>query len=122
MSNRDAFNNRLAEARDAARSLAQATTVQKNAALESIAKTIEENIPEIVEANQKDLTAGKEGGLGEALLDRLMLDEDRLMSLAAAVREVIALPDPVGEVVRGSTLANGIRLQQVRVPFGVVGA
>src|SRR5690606_659682 len=79
-------------------------------------------IDEIVAANAKDLQRGREENIGEGLLDRLKLDEPRLRALAAAVRDVVSLPDPVGEVVRGSTLANGIQLSQVRVPFGVIGA
>src|SRR5690606_24352081 len=69
-----------------------------------------------------DLANGRESGLSVGLIDRLTLDESRLAGLAAAVREIIALPDPVGDVVRGSTLPNGLQLTQVRVPFGVIGA
>src|SRR5699024_4641683 len=65
---------------------------------------------------------GEAHNIGAGLLDRLMLDEGRIRGLASAVREIIALPDPVGEVVRGSTLPNGITISQTRVPFGVVGA
>src|SRR5690606_18612531 len=75
-----------------------------------------------VEANARGLEAGRAGPIGEGLLDRLTPDEDRLLGLAAAVRDVIGLPDPVGEIVRGGTLANGIKISQVRVPFGVIGA
>lgn len=122
MSDVDLFLAKLERARVAAQSLATVTTAQKNAALEAIATALEHSVPEVVAENAKDLAAGKENGIGEGLLDRLMLNEERLRGLAAAVRTVIALPDPVGEVLRGSTLANGIRLNQVRVPFGVVGA
>ncbi len=118
----DAFIDKLARARTAARALANATTAQKNAALAEIADEIEASIPEIVAANELDLMRGREQQIGEGLLDRLLLDEARLLGLAAAVREVIGLADPVGQVVRGSTLANGVQLTQVRVPFGVVGA
>ena len=118
----DEFLSRLERAKRAARDLGTATTAQKNAALEEIAVGIEGAMPEIVAANARDLERGREQQIGEGLLDRLMLDEDRLRALAGAVREVIALPDPVGEIVRGSTLHNGIRLSQVRVPFGVIGA
>lgn len=122
MSDVDLFLAKLERARVAAQSLATVTTAQKNAALEAIATALEHSVPEVVAENAKDLAAGRENGIGDGLLDRLKLDEDRLRGLAAAVRAVIALPDPVGEVLRGSTLANGIRLNQVRVPFGVVGA
>ncbi|MGR4009880.1 glutamate-5-semialdehyde dehydrogenase [Leucobacter sp. 1207-22] len=122
MATSDLFLARLQRAKTASRRLGTATTDEKNRALEAIAQTIEANIPVIVAENAKDLDRGREQGIGDGLLDRLRLDEDRLLGLAAAVREIIALPDPVGEVVRGSTLANGIRISQVRVPFGVVGA
>lgn len=118
----DAFLDRLDRARKAARSLATVTTAQKNAALAAIADAIEGAVPQVVAANALDLQRGRENGMAEGLLDRLLLDENRLKGLAAAVRDVIALPDPVGQVVRGSTLANGIQISQVRVPFGVVGA
>ena len=118
----DPFLSRLELARSGARTLAHAPTVRKNAALEKVAIAIESHIPELVEANARDLENGRDNGIGDGLLDRLRLDADRLHGLAQAVREVIGLPDPVGEIVRGSTLANGIRINQVRVPFGVVGA
>lgn len=118
----DAFIDRLQRARTASRSLATATAAQKNAALAAIADEIEASIPEIVTANAQDLVRGREQQIGDGLLDRLMLDEARLRGLAGAVREVIGLADPVGQVVRGSTLANGVQLTQVRVPFGVIGA
>jgi glutamate-5-semialdehyde dehydrogenase len=118
----DPFLDRLQRARTAARSLATVTTAQKNAALAAIADAIEASGPLVVVANAVDRRRGRESGMAEGLLDRLLLDEKRLQGLAAAVREVIALPDPVGQIVRGSTLANGIQISQVRVPFGVVGA
>ncbi len=122
MSHADPFLLKLERARAAAKALATVTTAQKNAALEAIAVELEQSVPEVVAENAKDLAAGERAGIGEGLLDRLRLDEARLRGLAEAVRSVIALPDPVGEVLRGSTLANGIRINQVRVPFGVVGA
>lgn len=122
MSAADAFLERLERARHAARTLATATTASKNAALEAIAVGLESSIPEIVAANAQDLARGEENGIGVGLLDRLRLDESRVLGLAAAVRELTTLPDPVGQVVRGSTLANGIMINQVRVPFGVIGA
>jgi len=117
----DSFVDRLTRARTAARSLATAVTAQKHAALAAIADAIEDAIPTVVAANQLDVARGREQGLNDGLLDRLMLDEARLRGLAAAVREVIGLPDPIGEVVRGRTLANGLQISQVRVPFGVLG-
>ena len=118
----DPFIAKLELARTAAKTFATVTTAQKNAALEAIAALLEARVPEIVAANALDLDRGREQQIGDGLLDRLKLDEDRIRGLATAVRDIIALPDPVGEVVRGSTLANGIKLSQVRVPFGVVGA
>jgi len=118
----DPFLDKLERARTAARSLANVTTARKNAALTAIAEAIEAAVPEVVAANELDLRRGRESGMAEGLLDRLKLDASRLSELAAAVRDVVALPDPVGQVVRGSTLANGIQISQVRVPFGVIGA
>lgn len=112
----------LRASREASVVLATATTVQKNAALEAIAVAVAESAAAIVEANERDLAAGRESGIAEGLLDRLRLDQSRLDGLAVAVRQIAALADPVGEVVRGMTLANGLRLSQVRVPFGVIGA
>lgn len=122
MSIREDLYQKLENARVAARSLALVTTTQKNAALEAIAVGLEETIPEIVSANQEDLVRGKESGLDDGLLDRLLLNEERIRGLASAVRDLIALPDPVGQVIRGGTLENGINITQVRVPFGVIGA
>lgn len=116
------LTDKLSAARAAARVLAQATTAQKNTALRAIADAIMRNESRILPANQLDLANGRENDMAEGLLDRLELDEKRLAVLSHAVLEIIALPDPVGDVVRGSTLANGLRLTQVRVPFGVVGA
>lgn len=116
------FLTLLEDAREAARPLEQATTHQKNAALAELADLLERHVDDIVTANTEDLERGIQGGLSTALQDRLRLTPERVMGLARGVRDIIALPDPVGQVVRGSTLANGIRIHQVRVPFGVVGA
>lgn len=116
------LTDKLVAARDAARVLATATTAQKNDALRAIAASILEHEARILPANQLDLANGRENGLSEGLQDRLRLDPGRLASLERAVLEIVALPDPVGDVVRGSTLENGLKLSQVRVPFGVVGA
>ncbi|WP_439564375.1 glutamate-5-semialdehyde dehydrogenase [Microcella sp.] len=112
----------LVAAKEASRALATLTTARKNAALEGIAAALEAAVPSIIAANADDLERGRAGGLSEGLIDRLRLDDARVRALAAAVRDVIALPDPIGTVVRGSRLPNGIQLSQVRVPFGVVGA
>lgn len=109
-------------AKRAAKTIAQAGTPVKDAALEQIAALLVESAPQIAAANELDMQRGRDAGMAPGLLDRLLLDEPRVRALAAQVREVIALTDPVGQVVRGSTLPNGLLLQQVRVPFGVIGA
>ncbi len=111
----------LAASKAATVSMAGASTTQKNLALEGIAKELEANVSEIIAANELDLAAGEQSGLSRALQDRLRLDANRVTSLASAVREIISLPDPVGDSVQGRTLANGLMIQQVRVPFGVIG-
>jgi glutamate-5-semialdehyde dehydrogenase len=112
----------LDAASTAARVLATVPTGRKRAALEAIAVAVETGGDRILPANELDLANGRENGLSAGLQDRLRLDGTRLAGLAAAVREIAVLPDPVGVVVRGSTLPNGLQLTQVRVPFGVVGA
>jgi glutamate-5-semialdehyde dehydrogenase len=113
--------DKLKAARVASIPLATATTQQKNRALEAIAGALVDRGAEILEANSLDLAAGREAGMSSGLLDRLTLDERRLRGLAAAVSEIVALNDPIGETVRGNSLPNGIAISQVRVPFGVVG-
>jgi glutamate-5-semialdehyde dehydrogenase len=117
-----AFTATLQAARTASVLLATTKADAKNAALEAIAVAVVGQTPLILEANALDLARGRDSGLSSGLLDRLRLDEARLASLAGAVREIAALTDPVGQVVRGSTLPNGAGLTQVRVPFGVIGA
>lgn len=113
---------RLERAKEASRATAGLTSDDKARALEAIALALEENAPRIIEANGRDIARGREDGIGDSLIDRLRLDERRVSALAAAVREVAALPDPVGRVVGGHRMPNGVALEQVRVPFGVVGA
>jgi glutamate-5-semialdehyde dehydrogenase len=107
-------------ARRAARELAQIDTVRKNAALAAIARALIERTGEILAANALDMRAGREAGLSDALLDRLALDEARIAAIARAVEQIVALPDPVGEVLEGRRLANGLDIAKVRVPLGVV--
>lgn len=116
------LTDKLERAKVAARALATTATGVKDAGLEAIARAVETGAARILPANELDLADGRENGLSAGLQDRLRLDEARLAGLADAVRQVIALPDPVGAVLRGSTLPNGVQLSQVRVPFGVVGA
>ena len=113
---------RIKLAKDASASLAIASTIQKNDALEQIADLLVASENDIVSANLKDLEKAKAEGLSAGLQDRLMLNRDRIAALANSIREIVALPDPIGESVRGMSLPNGLKLSQVRVPFGVVGA
>ncbi|WP_127131533.1 glutamate-5-semialdehyde dehydrogenase [Georgenia sp. SYP-B2076] len=108
-------------AKKASRVLATATRATKDAALLAMADALVADAPRIVAANAEDLERGRATNMTTSLLDRLALDETRIGAIADALRELAALPDPVGEVVRGSTLPNGLRLRQVRVPMGVVG-
>ena len=108
-------------ARVASHRLALLTRADKDAALLAMADALDAATDRLVAANGVDLARGRAAGMAEGLLDRLMLDAGRIHAIAEAVREVAALPDPVGEVVRGSTLANGLQIRQVRVPMGVVG-
>lgn len=113
---------RLERAKEASRETAALTSDDKARALEAVAVALEANAARIIEANERDVARGRENGIGESLIDRLRLDEKRVSALAAAVRQVAALPDPVGRVVGGHRMPNGVALEQVRVPFGVVGA
>lgn len=113
---------RLERAKEASRATAALTSDDKARVLESIAVSLLDAAPRIIEANGRDIARGREDGIGESLIDRLRLDDKRVAALAAAVREVAALADPVGRVVGGHRMPNGVALEQVRVPFGVVGA
>ena len=117
----DAFAVLLAAGRTASRALSNAPTQLKNRALHGIAQALRDNVADIVAANELDLAAGAANGLGAGLIDRLTLNEARIIALADAVGDIEALTDPVGEVIRGSSLPNGVKISQVRVPFGVVG-
>ncbi|MBE6484606.1 MAG: glutamate-5-semialdehyde dehydrogenase [Actinomycetaceae bacterium] len=108
-------------ARIASRALRGATSTVKNGILRAIAASLQANMSAIIAANERDMAQGREAGLSDSLLDRLLLTEDRINGIADATRHVATLPDPIGEVVRGSTLPNGLRIRQVRVPMGVIG-
>ncbi|XVV13403.1 glutamate-5-semialdehyde dehydrogenase [Actinoplanes sp. CA-131856] len=110
-----------ADARVASIDLAAATRAEKDRALLLMADRLEENSGDIVAANEVDVRNGRAASLSDAMIDRLTLTPARVKAMADGLRELAALPDPVGDVVRGSTLANGLELRQVRVPFGVVG-
>ncbi len=107
--------------RIASRVLATAPSGHKNKALHAMADALLEHSPEILDANSWDLERGVENGLTAGLLDRLELTPERIRGIADALRDLAGLPDPIGEIVRGSTLPNGIRLREQRVPMGVVG-
>ncbi|HXR28905.1 MAG TPA: glutamate-5-semialdehyde dehydrogenase [Solirubrobacteraceae bacterium] len=107
-------------AKHASRALARTDTALKDAALEAIATALLARSEEILAANERDMQLGREAELSEALLDRLALDEGRIAGIARAVAQIVALPDPVGEVIDGHRLPNGLDVRKVRVPLGVV--
>ncbi|HEX9232192.1 MAG TPA: glutamate-5-semialdehyde dehydrogenase [Jatrophihabitantaceae bacterium] len=105
---------------DAAAELATLTRAQKDAGLHAMADAVADATDAILEANARDVAAGREDGTSTALLDRLSLDAARVAAMADGLRDIAALPDPVGEVVRGYTRPNGLEIRQIRVPIGVV--
>ena len=109
------------QAKDAAFILAQLNTTEKNHALSIIADQLEQQAERILAANQKDIEIAKQNGLSEALIDRLLLTEDRLKGIANDVRHVISLADPVGKIIDGGTLDSGLKIERVRTPLGVIG-
>ena len=109
-----------AAAKAAAPYLARAATAEKNAALEAMAQALEGGQGQVIEANARDLANAQAKGVPAAIQDRLLLTESRLAAMADALREIIRLRDPVGDVVRGYRLPNGLELRQVRVPLGVI--
>ncbi len=111
----------LQDAKAASAAMGRANSAAKNQALENIASELESSSQLIIAANQLDMTAAETNGVSLALQDRLRLDQARVASLAIALRKIAQLEDPIGESVRGMTLANGLLVQQVRVPFGVIG-
>jgi glutamate-5-semialdehyde dehydrogenase len=108
------------EAKGASHLLARASTDAKNACLRDLADRIDSSVGALLEANRADVEAGREEGLNEALIDRLTLTEARIAEMAKGVREIADLEDPVGDVVEGWTLENGLQVQKKRVPIGVV--
>lgn len=110
-----------AAARSAARILGVAGTAVKNKALDAMANALEANADSIISANRTDLDNAKQNGMKDSLMDRLRLTPERIAGMADGVRQVAALADPVGEVIEGSVRPNGMKIQRVRVPLGVVG-
>jgi glutamate-5-semialdehyde dehydrogenase len=109
------------KAKEASRNLACLSTAVKDAALEAMAAALEENIDQILKENGKDVEAAAAAGRPKALIDRLMLNQERIKSMAEGLRQIRALADPVGEIVSGWTRPNGLEISQRRVPLGVVG-
>ncbi len=108
-------------ARKAAAALAKADTALKDAALRRAAELLETRCDDILVANSKDMAAAESRGLSDAMLDRLRLDQGRVAAMAEGIRQVIALPDPIGQVTAEWTRPNGLLIQRVRVPLGVIG-
>ncbi len=111
----------LASAKAAAPSVGQASTDKKNLALTLISEILLQRSDQIISANEQDLANGVKSGLSQGLMDRLKLNSERIQGLANAIADVISLPDPVGEAIEGKILPNGLSLQKIRVPFGVIG-
>lgn len=109
-----------AKARDAAYELGPLTRAAKDRGLHAMADALDDDHDRVLAANERDVNAGRASGLSDGMLDRLMLTADRVVAMAAALRDLARLPDPVGEVVRGYTRPNGLQIRQVRVPFGVL--
>lgn len=118
---RDQVHGAARRARVAADELVLATRERKDTALHAMAAALRDRAPEIIEANQKDLDAGRAAGLPDNILDRLTLTEARIDAVAVGLETVAGLGDPVGQVITGGILPNGLELKQVRVPMGVVG-
>lgn len=110
-----------ARSKDASRTIGLLTTSQKNEILHTAARTLQERASEVLAANQEDIAAARTNGISAAMIDRLALTQQRIDGIVGGLTQVAALPDPVGEVLCGRTLANGLKLRQVRVPLGVIG-
>ena len=108
-------------AKTAAPFLAQCDTQTKNNALSEIARRLNQNTKEIIEANRLDVENARKNGMSEALIDRLTLDEKRIAGMVDGIDKVVALPDPIGELLEENTLPNGLKVKRVRVPMGVIG-
>ncbi|HEU4812292.1 MAG TPA: glutamate-5-semialdehyde dehydrogenase [Nocardioides sp.] len=121
MSTQQAVLDAATRAREASHGLALATRAQKDRALLAMAEALVAAHDDLLSANAEDVARAEADGTPPNIVDRLRLTPERLAAMAQGLRDVAALPDPVGEVVRGGTLANGLELRQVRVPFGVVG-
>lgn len=108
-------------AKEAQRELARAGGAKREAALREISSALRENVQSILEANRADIAAARENGMAESMIDRLTLTAERIEGMAKGVDDVAAMPDPVGRVLSGSTRPNGLRIEKVTVPLGVIG-
>lgn len=116
------YTQQLGEkAKSAVSAIGSASTMQKNSALAAISKALAENTALIISENAKDLAAAKENGMSEAMQDRLKLDEKRIAGMAKGVDEIIALNDPIGQVIEGNVRPNGLQILKTRAPLGVIG-
>jgi glutamate-5-semialdehyde dehydrogenase len=117
-----AFNMAVmaAQAKKASRVAAQLTTLEKNTLLHAIADSIEENTDLIISENSKDIDSGREKGLSDAMLDRLLLNKQRVKDISSAIREIITLADPVGDIANLSLRPNGMQVGKMRIPLGVI--
>ena len=120
MSLKDQMTELAARAKTASRALALLSAEEKNACLLAMAEALEANREAIQEANTRDMAAGAQMGLSKAMLDRLELNDPRIAGMARGLREVAALPDPVGRVLDERTRPNGLKLQKISTPIGVV--
>ena len=108
------------KAKKAERKLSVATTEEKNKMLTAIAKALIDNTEKIVEANAIDLENGKKNGLPDGILDRLMLNADRIKGMAKGIEDIVKLPDPVGKILNTIVRPNGLKIEKVSVPLGVI--
>ena len=109
------------KAKEAAPRLAVCDTEKKNAVLSEIARQLEKNADAVIEANKPDVENARKSGMTEALIDRLTLNEKRIADMVEGIRQVVALPDPIGELLEENTLPNGLKVRRVSVPMGVIG-
>ncbi|ADL51284.1 glutamate-5-semialdehyde dehydrogenase [Clostridium cellulovorans] len=109
------------DAKEAARTMAVLSTDEKNSGLLNMAKALREKSSDIIEENKKDLTAGEAKGLSKAMLERLLLNEARIEDMAKGIENIVSLPDPIGEAVRGFNTKKGLNITQITVPLGVIG-
>jgi glutamate-5-semialdehyde dehydrogenase len=121
MNSQELINALADKARLAGKTLSVSSGAERKAALEVIADAIDARSAEIVAANEKDMEAGRASGLNSSLLDRLLLTPERIKGITGGARQVSQLPDPLGITLRKSTLPNGLELEQISVPFGVIG-